>query len=331
MISKVFNCCINNESRSSISDCSSHVSSMSFQRNKAPKTIQVFTHNNANRQMSKLMCDSIVNNSTSDIIFISTEEMKNLSGAMRSSLSQSQYVIVYSSAQKMLTVTKPKELLSLITNPASTAQITLVKKGVTAPIIIDRFTYRDMFNNPNKGGTITIQSIGDMKIAMVNIHLDSRDQDERKKEINDLLCKINNKHTDIDQIIIAGDFNTRNRKLQGRLIRALQDEASFRSELGVPLKYEITLPVISPQENTYKWEAGLNVEAKPGSKRQRNGEMQTGYLDGVVILTPKNDVKNKALVSCKIVPEGKSIVGPSFGSDHRSVTAKFAIEQMRLS
>ena len=110
-------------------------------------------------------------------------------------------------------------------------------------------------------------------------------------------------------------------------LRALQDKESFRSELGVPPQYEITLPMISPQENTYKWEAGLNAEAKQGSKRQKNGEMQTGYLDGVVILTPKDKTVKRSI----IVPEGNSIVGPSYGSDHRSVSAKFAIEKIRSS
>ena len=56
----------------------------------------------------------------------------------------------------MLIVTKPIELLSLITSHASTARIILVKKGVTAPIIIDRFNYRDMLNNLKKGRTVSI-------------------------------------------------------------------------------------------------------------------------------------------------------------------------------
>ncbi|CAM3601632.1 endonuclease/exonuclease/phosphatase family protein [Vibrio aquimaris] len=329
-IKRVFNCCLPEQELNSNEEHLNNLEYGVFDKPKAAHTIQVFTHNNANQTMSSEMCESILT-STSDIVFISTEEMKNLSGVMRETINGSKYVIVYNSAQKMLTVTKPKELFSLFTNPASTAQITLVKKGIAAPIIIDKFTYRDVLNNPNKGGTITIQSIDSMKFAMVNIHLDSRDQDERKKEINDLLCKINNKHADIDNIIIAGDFNTRNRKVDGRIVRALQDKESFRSELGVPLQYEITLPMISPQENTYKWEAGLNAEAKQGSKRQKNGEMQTGYLDGVVILTPKGKIKDETLKRSIIVPEGNSIVGPSFGSDHRSVSAKFAIEKIGAS
>ncbi|MBU2895418.1 endonuclease/exonuclease/phosphatase family protein [Vibrio hepatarius] len=322
---KVFNCCVANQA-SNPSEYYNNANDISLDRTKPAKTIQVFTHNNANREMSKSMCDSIVKDSTSDIVFISTEEMKNLSGAIKEYIERSQYVIVFNSAQKMVTVTKPKELLFLICNPSSTAQITLVKKGITAPIVMDYFNYRDVLNNPNKGGTITIQKIGDMKVAMVNIHLDSRDKDERKKEINDLLCKIITKHPDVDHIVLSGDFNTRNRKLKGHLVRALQDVKSFRSELGVPDQYEIKLPIISQYENTYKWEADVNARAKKGSKRQENDEMQSGYLDGVVILTPKNkaDTNN---YSTMILPEGKSSIGSSFGSDHRSVTVRLNIDR----
>ena len=329
-VRKVVNCCIPTQKSSTNNDFYSNsleglVPPLTG-RPLSARTIQVFTHNNANKKMSKSMCESIVNNSTSDIIFISTEEMKNLSGAMKEFIGRSQYVIVLNSAQKMVTVTKPKELLSLISNPSTTAQITLVKKGITAPNIIDSFTYRDILNNPNKGGTITIQKIGEMKIAMVNIHLDSRDQDERKKEINALLCKITTKHPDVNHIVLSGDFNTRNRKLHGQLVRALQDTESFRSELGVPEKYEIKLPVIFQQENTYKWEADTNAKAKKGSKRRENGEMQSGYLDGVAILTPKEKI-NTSNCSTMILPEGRSIIGSSFGSDHRSVTVRLNIDR----
>ena len=102
-----------------------------------------------------------------------------------------------------------------------------------------------------------------------------------------MLCKINNKHTDIDHIIIAGDFNTRNRKVDGRIVRALQDKESFRSELGVPPQYEITLPMISPQENTYKWEAGLNAEAKQGSKDRKTEKCKPGTLMALLFLRKK--------------------------------------------
>ncbi|GLT17674.1 hypothetical protein GCM10007938_14520 [Vibrio zhanjiangensis] len=324
-IVRIFNCCGTDQSSFQSENYITGISTSSLVSHRPAKTIQVFTHNNANRKMSKSMCDSIVSSCNSDILFISTEEMKNLSGAMKDSIGRSQYVIVYNSAQKMLTVTKPKELLSLISCPASTAQITLVKKGVVAPVVIDHFTYRDMLNNPNKGGTVTIQKVGDMKVAMVNIHLDSRDQDERKKEINDILNKIKNKHNDINHIIVAGDFNTRNRNVQGHLIRALQDEESFRTELGIPQEYSVKLPTISQQENTYKWDADVNAEAK-SSRRQRNGEMQSGYLDGVAILTPRAFAKEGEADTGSILPVGKSVVGSSFGSDHRAVTAEFTID-----
>lgn len=293
------------------------------------KSIGCYTHNAANKTVSS---DDIHNHMATfhegkepDLIHIATQEAKGTKAAAIKYARNNGYKVVPNSYKSQIVITKIADFFkSIFLGFSRTAQITLVKDNFAEPKLESHFSHRDLSSPKciNKGGIGTVQQINGNKFAFISLHLDSNNPDKRRNELHNLITQA--QHQKVTYIVVSGDFNTRNRKINGNIEQTLLNPTDFNNQFGFQ---DVSLPTNIKSSTdtankfcTYRPDDAETLEKKQA--RAKNNEQGGGFLDGTIVFS----IKDNGFVDSNIL----TFVGDYGRSDHAQVSTMLCLNVNNL-
>jgi hypothetical protein len=198
-------------------------------------------------------------------------------------------------------------------------------------------------NRINKGGLYTSLRIGNSRISVISVHLESYSEENRKREIDALMAHFPNHQ--FDQVIFMGDLNER---LNSNIMQEVNNDKLHASTANDISEYLIEkYDPISKGDSYLTTKHGMEFECPSKftyqevddkgdikNKEGRNNRPDCGALDNVGYKNNNNESKLKVR---KIDNESISVVTPTKNgqengkaiSDHNAVIVHFELQDRK--
>ncbi|MCF6765483.1 endonuclease/exonuclease/phosphatase family protein [Thiotrichales bacterium 19S3-7] len=276
-----------------------------------------------------------------DILVFSLQEAKetwskseNAAQRITKRLNQAQddsneYVILHNDRFRVMT--KPFEISNYF-NIAQTNLVIAVKKSLLKHVSIETAGSE---SSGNKGGLFASIKIGDKKIGIISVHLDSYSKEKRQQQTAILMDHF--KDESFDDIIILGDLNERfetgfhrsddvpstllGELQQSQYEKKLIEEYDPISRNETYLSTEHKFKFHQPDHYTY---AEVDTDGNLRDKPKRQGQLDIGALDNI-------GCREKALTpTSPVVITPKDSTGHAI-SDHNAVFCDMVLSDVTLT